>query len=278
MANVFINENTMSEIGDAIRSKTGKTSKILPADMPNEIMEIPTGPTEIIEQATPTISIDAEGLITAKSIQDEGYVSGGIKTATLQLSTEKAKTITPSRNRQTAISAGKYATGKIVVAGDANLVPQNIQNGITIFGVTGTHSASGNFNMTEVTLASNHSTKEWKTICTIPFVGQNLFNDKLFLMMFRKDTTELTYSIPVIMGCNSAYLNSSYALAIKRTSYGVSVSYKPGAVDGYQLSNPNGKEISRIGIKDSNGDIQIYPEQSYSFEAGTYVVIYGLLS
>lgn len=138
--------------------------------------------------------------------------------------------------------------------------------------------ASGNFNMTEVTLASNHSTQEWKTICTIPFVGQNLFNDKLFLMLIRKDTTEITYSIPLIMGCNSAYLNSSYALAVKRTSYGASISYKPNAVDGYQLSNPNGKDISRVGIKDSNGDIRIYPEQSYLFEAGTYVVIYGLLS
>ena len=32
MANVLIEETTMSAIGDAIRAKTGKTEGILPAD------------------------------------------------------------------------------------------------------------------------------------------------------------------------------------------------------------------------------------------------------
>lgn len=43
MANVLIEETTMSAIGDAIRAKTGKTEGILPADMPSEIEGISGG-------------------------------------------------------------------------------------------------------------------------------------------------------------------------------------------------------------------------------------------
>ena len=40
MANVLIDENTMTAIGDAIRGKTGKDELMLPADMPGEIEKI----------------------------------------------------------------------------------------------------------------------------------------------------------------------------------------------------------------------------------------------
>ena len=43
MANVFIEENTLTAIGDAIRAKTGGTEGILPADMPAQIESIETG-------------------------------------------------------------------------------------------------------------------------------------------------------------------------------------------------------------------------------------------
>ena len=43
MANVFIEESTMTAIGDAIRAKTGGTAGILPANMPAEIASITTG-------------------------------------------------------------------------------------------------------------------------------------------------------------------------------------------------------------------------------------------
>lgn len=43
MANVFIEESTMQAIGDAIRSKTGKSVDMLPSDMPTEIESIEAG-------------------------------------------------------------------------------------------------------------------------------------------------------------------------------------------------------------------------------------------
>ena len=53
------------------------------------------------------------------------------------------KTITPGTTAQTAVAAGRYVTGDVVVAGDANLVPENIAEGVSIFGVQGTHSGGG---------------------------------------------------------------------------------------------------------------------------------------
>lgn len=43
MKNVLIDESTMTSIGNAIRSKTGKVDLILPEDMPNEIKNINIG-------------------------------------------------------------------------------------------------------------------------------------------------------------------------------------------------------------------------------------------
>lgn len=53
------------------------------------------------------------------------------------------KTITPGTTAQTAVAAGRYVTGDVVVAGDSNLKAENIAEGATIFGVTGTHSGLG---------------------------------------------------------------------------------------------------------------------------------------
>lgn len=67
-------------------------------------------------QAIPSISVDSAGLITASATQNAGYVSASTKSSTKQLSTQGAKTITPSTSSQTAISKGVYTTGAVTVA------------------------------------------------------------------------------------------------------------------------------------------------------------------
>lgn len=67
-------------------------------------------------QATPSVSIDSAGKITATATQSAGYVSSGTKTGTKQLTTQAAKTITPSASEQTAVASGVYTTGEIKVA------------------------------------------------------------------------------------------------------------------------------------------------------------------
>lgn len=93
--------------------------------------------------STPTISVDSAGKITANVEQAAaGYVEAGSKSATKQLTTKGASTITPGTSDQT-IASGTYLTGAQTVKGDANLVAGNIKSGVSIFGVAGSFEGSG---------------------------------------------------------------------------------------------------------------------------------------
>ena len=94
-------------------------------------------------QATPSITVNASGLITATATQTAGYVVAGTKSATSQLAFQAAKTITPNTVDQIAVSSGYYVGGNVTVKGDSNLVAANIKSGTSIFGVTGTYEGSG---------------------------------------------------------------------------------------------------------------------------------------
>lgn len=91
-------------------------------------------------QATPEISVSTSGLITASASQTAGYVQAGTKSATKQLDTQAAQTITPGTTDKT-ISSGRYLTGNQTIQGDENLVAENIKSGVSIFGVEGTLAA-----------------------------------------------------------------------------------------------------------------------------------------
>lgn len=121
---------TLSElftnIANAIRGKDGTTATIAPTDFASRISAIETS-------QTPSISVSSSGLITATS---------GDKNSTKQLTTQAAKTVTPSTSSQIAVASGQYTTGDVTVAGDSNLVSSNIKSGISIFGVSGTMESS----------------------------------------------------------------------------------------------------------------------------------------
>ena len=94
-----------------------------------------------------TVNPMPAGTLKTPTVNSIGYVSSGVQTAGyfdtsatsgLQLSTQAAKTITPTTYSQTAVASGKYTTGAVTVAGDANLVPENILINRKIYGVTGT--------------------------------------------------------------------------------------------------------------------------------------------
>lgn len=108
-------------------------------------------------QATPSISVNSSGLITASATQSAGYVSSGTKSATKQLTTQAAKTITPGTSNQTAVASGRYTTGAVTVKGDTNLKAENIAQGVSIFGITGTHQGGStpNLQSKSVTYTSN---------------------------------------------------------------------------------------------------------------------------
>ena len=121
---------TLENPGTAIDLKSGK-NLIAPDG------SVVTGTVPEVEQATPSISVSSGGLITATAVQVGGIVADGTKSATQQLTTQGAKTVTPGTSTQTAVASGRYTTGAVQVAGDANLKPENIVNGKSIFGVSG---------------------------------------------------------------------------------------------------------------------------------------------
>ena len=87
--------------------------------------------------AAPSITVSTAGKITASVSQSAGYVVEDTKSATKQLTTQAAKTVTPGKANQTAVASGRYTTGAVTVKGDANLVAGNIKSGVSIFGVAG---------------------------------------------------------------------------------------------------------------------------------------------
>lgn len=84
-------------------------------------------------QATPSISVSEAGLITASATQPAGYVSAGTKSATQQLTTQAAKTVTPTKSEQTAVAKGVFTTGIVKVGA----IPAAYQD------VTGVTAAAG---------------------------------------------------------------------------------------------------------------------------------------
>ena len=165
MAEYLIQDTTLTEIANAVKAKTGGTGSLSPSEMAsglNAIAErgssdltasgstvtVPAGnyksqatkSVATATQVTPSISVDSNGLITASATQTAGYVSAGTKSATKQLTTKAAATITPKTSNQT-IAAGTYLTGVQTIAGDADLVADNIKKGVNIFGVSGAYDA-----------------------------------------------------------------------------------------------------------------------------------------
>ena len=204
-----------SAIADKIRKKTGSTATIVADDFPDAIDSILTptdgtiatktssdltasGATVTVPagyyasqasksvatatQATPSISIDSNGLITASTTQSAGYVSSGTKSATKQLTTQTAKTMIPSTSSQTAVSSGVYTTGTVTVKGDTNLIPENIKSGVNIFGVDGSLS-SGGFYQSTITLSG-------ETSFAITGIGNSFTPNGVYIMYSKQIYTE----------------------------------------------------------------------------------------
>ena len=181
------------------------------------IVSIPT-----TTQAAPAITVNTDGLITATATQTEGYVQAGTKSATKQLTTQGAKTITPSTLDQIAISQGVYATGNVTVQGDSNLIGANIVKGKSIFGVAGTAETGGGsggstdledaivsgtiteYTNDRVTSIGNYAFYSCTTLTTANFLACTLIGNYAFYSC----TTLTTANFPACTSIgNSAFYN-----------------------------------------------------------------------
>ena len=100
------------------------------------VAEVTVGAMPTGSVGRPTITVNANGKITATAAVNAGYVDGTDKTNTKQLTVQTAQTITPGTSNKT-IASGRYLTGTQTIKGDANLVAANIISGKSIFGVAG---------------------------------------------------------------------------------------------------------------------------------------------
>lgn len=142
MSKAVITEQYLTDIANAIRTKTGETANYTPPEMANKILTIPSGgggapvlqnkshtPTETSAQITADSGYDGLGTVTVSGITPT-YVGTGV-------TRKSAETFTPSTTNQT-IAANQYLTGAQTIAGDADLVASNIKHDTSIFNITGT--------------------------------------------------------------------------------------------------------------------------------------------
>ena len=191
----------MSEIfGNGIMGGGGLTnSKLALADaQPEDVRsgkkfysgdkQIKTGTNPDVAQATPAITVDAAGKITASATQAPGVVAAGTKSATKQLTVQAGKTVTPSISAQTAVASQRFTTGDVKVAavngiirvtypaGDtctckngSTTLTANASDGITVFLVPNT----GTWTLT-VTNGTKTATKTVSITATSRFASVTL--------------------------------------------------------------------------------------------------------
>lgn len=80
--------------------------------------------------------------VTANKMLKDTVAFGQTGKVTGTIDSISAQTITPGASDKT-IASGKYLSGTQTIKGDANLLAENIKNGISIFGVTGIYESSG---------------------------------------------------------------------------------------------------------------------------------------
>lgn len=97
----------------------GTSAQTVTPDSGKVLSKVSVGAVPSATQATPSITVSSGGLITASATQTAGYVAAGTKSATKQLTTKAATTITPTGSVQTAVAAGTYCIGDILVAASA---------------------------------------------------------------------------------------------------------------------------------------------------------------
>lgn len=253
-------------------------------------------PTETAQTVTP----DSGKVLSSVSVGaiPSNYVGSGV-------TRKAAQTYTPTTTDQT-IAANQYLAGAQTVKGDVNLVAGNIKDGVTIFGVQGTHSGgtapSGSVTITEngtydvtdkasavvalpyvykrwvVTIPENHgeASAEIVTLLTDAWLGQH-YND---------ENTEVRVQImnAPVLGAAIAFVNTTAGNRALITGDSVykqigcrsknSTNYIQAHTTELAGSSPSSRGMLKLN---SNGDLVIRVDTSCVLLAGDYEIVARLI-
>lgn len=132
-----------------------------------------------VTQNAPTVNT-ATGVVTATTTTTAGYTPANATAAsnTLQLSTQAAKTVSPTESEQTAVAAGKYTTGIVKVGAISSTyvgsgIPQNDSDDLSVSGATVTAPAGYYADNATATIPNGTATTPATTVTANPSISVN---------------------------------------------------------------------------------------------------------
>lgn len=144
---------------------------------------------------------------------DSGYHSD----TTVEILTEKEKEVTPTKEGVTVSPKTGYVLSTVKVKGDNNLIPENIAEGVSIFGIDGTHKGGASIKTCKLTVTRSTTTGQ-SMITATTFDGTNFV--PVTLRTYSGTDTIENIVCGSVVHIETQYMTSLYGWAYGKTEMG----------------------------------------------------------